>query len=195
MVDFSPEEQAALELLRKNADAVPPDSARNFPEAVESLMRLWEDHHRSGRAWSPDFVEEAARLLRKEGNRHGFTAYFGACRRYSLRRRGDGFVSACYLRSKIQILTDEFVPFADFMHPADSGALEKVDKLYIKDANDIAPIPPEEIPWWVPESHWWWRAPTRLDMSQQEIDEKIHDYSLSDFYDEDEEMPGETSQN
>ncbi|MFE9246599.1 hypothetical protein [Nocardiopsis sp. NPDC006938] len=109
-----------------------------------------------------------------------------------MRRRGDGFVSACYLRSKIQILNEYFVPFADLVHPADAGARERIDSLYVKDADDIVPIPPGEIPWWVPESHWWWRAPTRHDWTEAEINEKIHDYSLSDLYDED-ETPGELS--
>ncbi|WP_049569755.1 hypothetical protein [Nocardiopsis sp. SBT366] len=192
MDQFSPEEQAVLELLRTNAEEAPPASARNFPEIVEGIIHLWADHRRNDRAWPPEFVKETARLLRKTGNRHGFSFYFNTCKKYSRRRRGDGFQRACYLRSRIQILTDDFVPFSDLMHPADSGALKKVDMLFVEDAHDIAPIPPEQIPWWVPESHWWWRTPTRLDMSQQEIDEKIHDYSLSDFYADDEEFPEDT---
>lgn len=189
MDQFRPEEQAALDLLRENADKTAPDSTRGFPEVAEAIKSLWADNRQHDRTWSPRFKEAATELLRKEGNRFGFRAYFFTCQAYSLRSASDGFLKACHYRSRVQILIDEFVPFADFMHPADSKALEYVDSLYTQDTDEIPPISPEEFPWWAPESHWWWRAPTRLDMSQREIKEKLYgDYS-EDFFSEDPDSP------
>ena len=176
MDQFRPEEQAALDLLRENAYRNAPDCTRGFPDVAEAIKSLWADNRQHDRTWSPGFREAATELLRKEGNRFGFRTYFFKCRQYSQRSARDGFLKACYYRSKIQILIEEFAPFADFMHPDDSDALDYVDSLYTKKADEIPPIPAEEIPWWVPESHWWWRAPTRLHMSQREIDGKLGDY-------------------
>ncbi|QVJ01958.1 hypothetical protein KGD82_03295 [Nocardiopsis eucommiae] len=176
-----PEEQEVLELLRENADDVPPNSTLNFPGVVDDVASLWVDNQRHDRAWSPDFVKEAARLLRKDGNRHGFSAYYGMCQTYALRISGEGFPNACYYRSKIQIIIDDFVPFADLVHPADSDALETVDTIFVRKADDIVPIPSKDIPWWVPESHWWWRVPTRDDWTEDEINAKINDYYDDDW--------------
>ncbi|WP_049569750.1 hypothetical protein [Nocardiopsis sp. SBT366] len=100
---------------------------------------------------------------------------------YTLRITGEGFPNACYYRSKIQILIDDFVPFADLMHPADSDKLDVVDALFTSNADDIVPIRPKDIPWWVPDSHWWWRVPTRDDWSEEEINAKINDYYDDDW--------------
>ncbi|MEU3019507.1 hypothetical protein ABZ635_19185 [Nocardiopsis sp. NPDC007018] len=178
---MSPEEEAVLERLRKNAVAAAPDSARNFLGIGDDIVLLWTDNRRHQRSWHPRFQEEAAELLRKSGNRHGFTYYFFHCEDYSLRISGDGFWNACYYRSKVQILIENLVPFADLVHPADTDGLEEVDELFVSKADDIVPIPPEEIPGWIPESHWWWRVPTRHDWTETEINERLYGYYEEDY--------------
>ncbi|MEU3019506.1 hypothetical protein ABZ635_19180 [Nocardiopsis sp. NPDC007018] len=192
--DPSREEDTIVALLESTTgDLSGPEVVRVFDEALDRLVTLWAYHRRDGGQWSPGFVERVRELVRSDANRHGFQAYVGQCEAFALRSMGDGFQRSCYLRSHIQVLVEEFVPFADLMHAADSGALDAIDELYVEDAHGIPPIPPDQLPTWVPASHWWWRASTRVDMSRQEIDEKLHDYSLSDLYSENEELPGDLS--
>jgi hypothetical protein len=155
--------------------------AQIFDEALDRLVTQWAYNRIDDRQWTPGFAEKVSDLVRSTRNRQGFMSYVGKCEMLALRSMQDGFERSCYYRSHIQVLVEEFVPFADLVHPADVGALAQIDELYVNDANEIPPIPSEDIPSWVPESHWWWRAPTRLDMSQQEIDEKLHDYYAEDW--------------
>ncbi|WP_431872896.1 hypothetical protein [Nocardiopsis eucommiae] len=155
--------------------------AQIFDEALDRLVTQWAYNQIDNRQWPSGFVRKVADLVRSERNRQGFMSYVGKCEMFASRSMQDGFQRSCYYRSHIQILIDDFVPFADLVHPADVGALADIDEIYVDDANQIPPIPPEDIPSWVPESHWWWRAPTRLDMSQQEIDEKLNDYHPEDW--------------
>lgn len=152
-----------------------------YDEAVDRLVTLWAYNRMNEQEWPPDFVDKIRGLLKSDANRHGFQAYVSKCEMLALRSMQDGFRRSCYYRSHIQVVIDEFVPFAELVHPADVGGLAEIDELYVNDANEIPPIPPGDIPSWVPESHWWWRAPTRLDMSQQEIEEKLYDYHPEDW--------------
>ncbi|MFE9246601.1 hypothetical protein [Nocardiopsis sp. NPDC006938] len=179
--NFNPEEEEVLELLRDNAEGKTPTTATAFPAIVDGIASLWKLNRRHNRTWEPKFQEEAGKLLRRHGNRHGFTHYFRMYQKYSRRSTGDGFLNACQYRSKIQIIIDDFVPFADLMHPADADKLDVVDALFTENADDIVPIPPGEIPWWVPESHWWWRVPTRHDWTEAEINEKLYGYYEEDW--------------
>ena len=177
-----PEEREILSLLESNTDDVTgKTAARVFDEAVDRLVDLWVENREKQRAWPSGFQEQVAALLRREGNRLGFQAYLNECEIYALRSKQDGFHRSCYYRSHIQVLIDESVPFADLVHPDDTDSLDDIDAIYVNDADDIVPVPPEDIPSWIPESHWWWRAPTNHNMSQREIHEKLYDYHPEDW--------------
>lgn len=176
------EENAILALLESTAsESSGAAVASIYDEAVDRLVTLWVHNRNNEQEWPSDFVDAVRELLKSAANRHGFQAYVGKCESLALRSMQDGFRRSCYYRSHIQVVIEEFVPFAALVHPADVESLADIDEIYVDDANQIPPIPPEDIPSWVPESHWWWRAPTRLDMSQQEIDEKLNDYHPEDW--------------
>ncbi|WP_017605533.1 hypothetical protein [Nocardiopsis alkaliphila] len=173
------EEKEILGLLQQNTGDLEGRLIRkNFESIMDRITSLWITDQKNNRAWTPEYREKVATLLRKEGNRHGFQMYMDTCETYSLRNESDGFPYSCEYRSRIQIILDEFVSFEDLVHPADTQWLEENDQLYREHTDQIPPIP---IPSWVPETHWWWNAPTNHNMSQDEIDEKLGDYFLPDF--------------
>ncbi|MBR8742080.1 hypothetical protein [Nocardiopsis sp. MG754419] len=75
--------------------------------------------------------------------------------------RHEGYRPACWRRSMLQILGDEFVRWELFMRPGDLEALPRIDDALEAVADDAAPTTVEEIPSWVPETHWWWWEPAR----------------------------------
>ncbi|MFD3688594.1 hypothetical protein ACFWTE_27675 [Nocardiopsis sp. NPDC058631] len=120
------------------------------------------------------FRSRVAYLLKSERNFNSLISYMSQCEHYSRMSKLDGFKRSCQIRSNLQILNDEFVPLNDVLSPADLETLDDAEDTYRENADDIPPVPEEEIPAWIPDSHWWWRVPIRKDMSQQEIDERLH---------------------
>jgi len=75
--------------------------------------------------------------------------------------RHEGYRPACWRRSMIQILGDAFVPLESFLRPIDLDALPRIDDALEAVAADASPATVEEVPAWVPETHWWWWEPAR----------------------------------
>lgn len=113
-------------------------------------------------------------MLKKGRNPGSLISYMSRCEHYSRMSKLDGFRRSCLIRSNLQILNDEFVPLTSLLNPVELETLEDAEDTYREDADDIPPVPEEEIPAWIPDSHWWWRVPTRKDMSQQEVMERLH---------------------
>ncbi|MBB6174075.1 hypothetical protein HNR23_004135 [Nocardiopsis mwathae] len=114
------------------------------------------------------FKRKVSDLLRKGGNPSGLTILIGDCYRYAERGRLDGFHQACLLRSKLQVLQDEFVDLEEVVHEPDRGEIAEIDELLEEVSDDAPPVPEKDIPNWLPDSHWWWRAPKQQDMSHEE---------------------------
>ena len=168
--------------LEENAEQEDGKKAKEFfRDIVFQVVKLWAANRNNDPVWPPGFQEQVATLIRRPGNRWGFQIYFSECQRYGMRSMTDGFNDSCLMRSKIQVIIDNFVPFSDLVHPDDVEDLEMLDDFYTENADEIVPISAEEIPSWIPESHWWWQVPTRHDMSQREIHEKLYDYHLEDW--------------
>lgn len=175
-------EKDLVALLESNSKETDGRNSREaFREIANRIMNLWARNRRNDPVWPLGFQEQVAALLRHRGNRWGFQHYLTDCEAYALRSTGDGFPDSCTLRSGIQLINDEFVPISDLVHPDDADHLEFIDDMYTQKAGDIPPIPPENIPSWAPESHWWWWAPTRHDMGQREIHAKLYDYHPEDW--------------
>jgi hypothetical protein len=115
------------------------------------------------------FKNRAAEILKSGRNPGSLIAYLSECEHYARMSKQNGFKRSCQIRSNLQIFNDEFVPLDTVLSSADLETLEDVEDTYREYADDIPPIPEEEIPAWIPDSHWWWRIPTRRDMGQQEI--------------------------
>ncbi len=73
--------------------------------------------------------------------------------------RHEGYRPACWRRSMLQILGDEFVPWERFMRPGDIEAIPRIDEALAAVAEEASLA---EVPAWVPETHWWWWEPARL---------------------------------
>ncbi|MBB6120626.1 hypothetical protein [Nocardiopsis algeriensis] len=87
---------------------------------------------------------------------------------YLGRGRMDGYEQTCDYRSTLQILNDHFVPWEEIDLPHLVEDMESIDDDIREVAEDAPPIREHEIPNWVPDSHWWWRAPKKQDMSEAE---------------------------
>ncbi|MFJ9557746.1 hypothetical protein ACIRPH_28380 [Nocardiopsis sp. NPDC101807] len=120
------------------------------------------------------FRSRISAALKEGRNLASLLSYISQCEYYSRMSRLDGFKRSCQIRSNLQIINDEFVPLTALVSPVDLETLEEAEETYREDADDIPPVPEEEIPAWIPDSHWWWHAPTRKDMSQEEIDGRLH---------------------
>lgn len=71
----------------------------------------------------------------------------------------EDWYEACFVRSVVQIFLDNY---------QDTGIAELIDPARIQEFDDLLhefksiapPLPPQLIPPGLPESHWWWTAPT-----------------------------------
>lgn len=73
----------------------------------------------------------------------------------------EGYRPACWRRSMLQVLGDEFVPLQSFLRPVDLDALPRIDDALEAVAANASPATVEAVPSWVPETHWWWWEPAR----------------------------------
>ncbi|MET9796198.1 hypothetical protein [Nocardiopsis alba] len=175
-------ERKILTLLENNAEiSNDSDYREEFSYIADKIVRLWAKNREEGTTWTPEFQEQAPELIRKQGNSAGFRYLLSECETYALRSRRDGFYHSCDLRSRIQVIMENFVPFKEFVHPDDIETLEDIEETYLNYADDIPPIPHDKIPSWVPESHSWWRIPTRHDMSKEEIEERLYEIYPEDW--------------
>ncbi|WP_435112711.1 hypothetical protein [Nocardiopsis synnemataformans] len=73
----------------------------------------------------------------------------------------EAYRPACWRRSMLELLGEEFVPWEAFLRPGDLEALPRIDEALTAVAARARPVNDEEVPDWVPESHWWWWEPAR----------------------------------
>lgn len=76
--------------------------------------------------------------------------------------RHEGYRPACWRRSMLQILGEEFVPWTAVLRPRDIDAIARIDEALAEVAAEAGIATEEEVPAWVPRSHWWWWEPVRL---------------------------------
>ncbi|MEU0490504.1 hypothetical protein ABZ249_14850 [Nocardiopsis sp. NPDC006139] len=125
-----------------------------------------------------EFKSKLSHLLTGENNSGGIYSYTTTCGIYAERGRLDGFEEACEMRSILQILNDDFIDWNCIENPGIRDAfiedLEDIDET-LRDVSDEAPpVREEDIPNWVSADHWWWRSPQQQNMSQAEIDRRLH---------------------
>ncbi|MEY9214914.1 hypothetical protein NI17_017460 [Thermobifida halotolerans] len=154
-------------------------------QVVELSHLLQRDGHAP--AELQDFRVRFTELMSRERNLAEMDVYLFDCLCYAQRGDLNGFEPACWMRSSAQILHDVCV---DWNHPGSAAIrelfeehIEEIDETIRLVSWDAPPVPEEKIPDWVPESHWWWRAPMRKDMSPEERDRRIN-YELYDAIDD-----------
>ena len=129
--------------------------------ALFDLYRATTAAHRS----SPGFREfsgNLAELLAQGNNPDRLGLYVVRSETAAENGRHEGYRPACWRRSMLQILGDEFVPWSVVLRPRDVDAITRIDDALAEVAVDAGIATEDEVPSWVPDSHWWWWEPVRL---------------------------------
>ncbi|WP_053615195.1 hypothetical protein [Nocardiopsis sp. NRRL B-16309] len=128
--------------------------------ALFELYRATSDAERRSPA-GQNLSAALARLLVSGNNPDRLGLYVVRTQTAAENGRHEGYRPACWRRSMLQILGEEFVPWEAFLRPGDLEALPRIDDALVEVAAEASPVSGEEVPAWVPESHWWWWEPAR----------------------------------
>src|SRR5699024_596976 len=121
------------------------------------------------------FKESFSALITEKQNFKSLRDFIELCSSFAERGRLDGFNSACYKRTTIQLIDDEFMNWEKYPSQKElfMEDIEYIDETIEDVSDDAPPVLEKDIPDWVPESHWWWRAPKRQDMSEAERRDRL----------------------
>lgn len=108
-----------------------------------------------------EFRATLAELLVSGSNPYRLGLYVVRGRTAALDAERETYRSACWRRSVLELLGTEFVPWEEFLGPEDVAALARVEEALVEAAARVPADGGEEVPSWVPESHWWWWEPVR----------------------------------
>ncbi|MBB6119254.1 hypothetical protein FHS13_001189 [Nocardiopsis algeriensis] len=108
------------------------------------------------------FASELAELLVSGNNPARLGLYVVRSQTAAENGRHEGYRPACWRRSMLQLLAEEFVPWRQFLRPEDLETIVRIDEALAEVAAEAGPASAEEVPAWVPETHWWWWEPARL---------------------------------
>jgi hypothetical protein len=159
----------------------PPQGTALVRDAVEGLLALREAMAQGD---IPDpaelrrFRERVGELLKSGRNPGQLGGYRGRVLVNAQKGRFDGYEPASRGRSALEILREDFAdeyPFDDLAR----ADLEEIDEELTDAAEEAPPI--LDVPSWVPESHWWWRAPKQMDMSVEERRHRLYGGELDDY--------------
>ncbi|MBQ1083946.1 hypothetical protein KBX21_22415 [Nocardiopsis sp. B62] len=124
-----------------------------------------------------EFRTRFTRLISSESNFTGLYRYLGDCSDYADLGRLNGYAQACLMRSVLQVFDDEFAAWSQagstVVHEGFRGEIADIDQSLREVSDEAPPVREDEIPNWVPESHWWWRAPRQQDMSEAERNSRL----------------------
>lgn len=157
----------------EEAEPGPPNGIALVRDAMGGLLAL---RAAMARGDVPDpgelrrFRARAATSLNSGRNPGQFAAYRGRVLAHAQRGRLDGYRFACAERSALQFLREDFAEFYKFDDLA-LADLDEIDEELSDAARDAPPI--RDVPSWVPELHWWWRAAKRVDMSEAEARHRL----------------------
>ena len=129
--------------------------------ALFDLYRATTPAHRSSPGFR-EFVSNLAELLAQGNNPDRLGLYVVRSETAAENGRHEGYRPACWRRSMLQILGDEFVPWSAVLRPRDVDAISRIDGALAEVAVDAGIVSDDEVPSWVPDSHWWWWEPVRL---------------------------------
>ncbi|MGI5119336.1 hypothetical protein ACQEU5_07320 [Marinactinospora thermotolerans] len=148
-------------LLQNSANGLPKQGIEDALEALSWLYRL--SKMSSGHRKEPeDFKKAVNESARKEANTSLLSSYSQDCLGHAEQWDPGSFSEACWQRSMLQILLDEYLIYSSedelplFLRTYDLGF---TDDALQEAALHVPPLPPKKIPSRVPSSHWWWNAP------------------------------------
>ncbi len=120
------------------------------------------------------FTADLAELLAGGNNPDRLGLYVVRSQTAAENGRHEGYRPACWRRSMLQILGDEFVPWSAVLRPRDIDAIARIDEALAEVAAEAGISTEQEVPSWVPRSHWWWWEPIRL-RAEEEADPPLED--------------------
>lgn len=129
--------------------------------ALFDLYRATDPAQRQSPA-GREFTTDLAELLAGGNNPDRLGLYVVRSQTAAENGRHEGYRPACWRRSMLQILGDEFVPWTAVLRPQDIDAIARIDTALAEVAAEAGIVTEEEVPSWVPRSHWWWWEPVRL---------------------------------
>lgn len=159
-----------------NAFAESASRARDRDALMDSAFAALFDLYRAtnpAQRQSPagrEFAADLAELLTKGNNPDRLGLYVVRSETAAGNGRHEGFRPACWRRSMLQILGDEFVPWSAVLRPRDIDAIARIDDALAEVAAEAGSATQEEVPSWVPRTHWWWWEPVRLRAAEEEGD-------------------------
>jgi hypothetical protein len=152
----------------ETASSGPANGSALVGEALKGLIAL-RQRAAHGDVPAPEeldrFRRRVAELLKTGRNPGQFSQYREHVLEYAERGRYDGYELASLGRSALEFLREDFADLDVFDDMAESD-LAEIDEELTAAAEEAPPI--RDVPSWVPESHWWWRAPKQTDMSEEE---------------------------
>ena len=158
----------AIESALETASSGPANGSALVGEALKGLIALRE-RATHGDAPAPEeldrFQRRVAEFLKTGRNPGQFSQYREHVLEYAERGRYDGYELASLGRSALEFLREDFA-YLDVFDEMTESDLEEIDEELTAAAEEAPPI--RDMPSWVPESHWWWRAPKQTDMSEEE---------------------------
>lgn len=168
--DLEDDPVGVMRIITSKMKAKKDPSRANIESELNHLIPLRVGLVRHGRP-EPEFStfrQELQDFLNGQVGKAGLMKYIDLCENYAMRGATDGFEAACGFRSVLQILNDDFVAWADIEISMLVEDVEYIDETLEEVSESAPPVREHEIPDWVPDSHWWWRAPKRQDMSEAE---------------------------
>ena len=139
---------------RRDRDALMDDA---FAALFDLYRRTSPAERRSpaGRAFNATLAE----LLVSGNNPDRLSLYVVRTQTAAENGRHEAYRPACWRRSMLEILGEEFVPWRDFLRPVDLESVPRIDEALAAVADSA--VEGEDVPGWVPRSHWWWWEPER----------------------------------
>ena len=155
-------------LARRALDAFAESAARRrdrdalMDEAFAALFDLYRATDRAARRSEAgrEFTSALAELLVRGNNPDRLGLYVVRSQTAAENGRHEGYRPACWRRSMLQILAEEFVPWHGFLRKEDLEAVAHIDDA-LESVAETAVSAVGQVPDWVPESHWWWWEPAR----------------------------------
>jgi len=86
------------------------------------------------------------------------------------------------MRSSLNILDQDFLDWGACNTPENRNLFDDdislIDETLEEVSDEAPPVREKDIPEWADEGHWWWRAPKRQDMTEEERYSRIHHEEL-----------------
>ncbi|MDT0302750.1 hypothetical protein [Streptomonospora wellingtoniae] len=102
------------------------------------------------------FKDEVVEQITSGENPHRIAIYIAECYNYATDWEPNSYSIARFMRSAVQLFSDEFMDIEEVIPEPDRGEIEEIDEILDSPRPNVEPLGDVRIPGWVPDSHWWW---------------------------------------